>query len=593
MKKNIIFLLILLIFPYYIKAVTLEEYNNAVANVAVSAGTTYADEFIYSYFWGIKNGEAVNLKSSTTNVWLKNAKNGIKSSGYEYGFKNSPGIQGSFTNKFAVYCESFVQLMVHHASNGAVSYSTDYEKIKTSELKRGDLIHFANHIAVYIDDNGDTDPNTYRVSHASGKIIYTTIDRQSDYGYRIKSSSLANLEINYVNSSYDFHDRLDDAKPIIRNLSQEGNKIRIQATDYKDYSLAARDSIVEPENYGIAYYGLSKSNNLNDIQWFPTSKTDTLDITTGELSSLGKWYVFVKDVGGNIVSSSINILNLDVTKPVIGKLTYVTSENSITITITGASDEGGIKAYNYYLDDELIKSQASNKYTFNNLEVGNSYNVRYEVVDNNNNKSSSSNISISVKKNVTNVSLEKNSIGLKPGNTYQIKPIITAGNSNYVIKYKSSNSKAVSVTNDGLITAINYGVASIVVEVDGLMATLNVTVIDYNIQIMTEKLENGKKGETYYAIIKSNVPQSTFSINSGTLPPGLKLSAEGVIGGIPTKTGKYTFGIKNIVNQEEVTKTFTIEIVKDNNSLIVIIIVVMLLGILGFFGRKILKKNNE
>lgn len=50
--------------------------------------------------------------------------------------------------------------------------------------------------------------------------------------------------------------------------------------------------------------------------------------------------------------------------------------------------------------------------------------------------------------------------------------------------------------------------------------------------------------EVIYGI--GGVPSYTFSLNSGTMPPGLSISSGGIISGTPTTIGTYTFVIRVI-----------------------------------------------
>ncbi|GBU26475.1 hypothetical protein R83H12_03173 [Fibrobacteria bacterium R8-3-H12] len=77
--------------------------------------------------------------------------------------------------------------------------------------------------------------------------------------------------------------------------------------------------------------------------------------------------------------------------------------------------------------------------------------------------------------------------------------------------------------------------------------------------IATPWLTDGKKGLDYeQEIYATNV--ETFSIVSGSLPPGLSLSDWGYIHGTPTKEGEYTFTVKAENVTSSVEKTFTINI---------------------------------
>ena len=234
--------------------VTREEFNAAMANVSISAATTYADDFVYSYRWGGSPSNPED-KMSLLNSWLESAKRGIKiKNGYTYGStKANAGIRGSFTNKFPVFCGSFVHLMIYHASGGSITLD-DYDRINPKDLQRGDIIDFPSHIAIFLDDANDNSEYTWTVAEASSKIhVAVTNQPITDTGYRIKESALAKLDYNIINASYDFHDRLDDFSPIIVDVQEiaNTNKVKIVATDYKHYDLSDANSILEPENFVI------------------------------------------------------------------------------------------------------------------------------------------------------------------------------------------------------------------------------------------------------------------------------------------------------------------------------------------------------
>lgn len=73
--------------------------------------------------------------------------------------------------------------------------------------------------------------------------------------------------------------------------------------------------------------------------------------------------------------------------------------------------------------------------------------------------------------------------------------------------------------------------------------------------------------------IKQEKPY-TFSLVSGSLPPGLTLGSDGIISGTPTTEGTYTFSIKitdssNPAN--EVTKEFTLTVGEQTEPLTITI----------------------
>ena len=391
--KRLIFLLILFLLPVNVFAITREEYNEAVASVSISAVTNYRDDFVYSFYWGGDPSNPEN-KSYLLTEYMRSAFNGIKTkNGYIYGTKKSDaGIHGSFANKFPVYCLTFVKEMVYHASNGKASFNygsnDSYEKVKISNLKRGDIIDFDSHIAIYLGDGSDNNHNTFYVAEASGKLYVRTIERYDlETGWRIKDSALSLLDENVIKASFDFHDRLDDYPPIITNVYEidGANKIKITATDYKHYELKEKSDLLEPESNGIVAYQVN-SNITPSKDWVGVNKTNNLDVKV-EVNNNGTYYVYVKDIGGNVTSKQINVTKvyIDKEKPDLGKFSYEKKDNCIKVSIIGAKDNKGIKEYRYYLNDKLISSTIDNVYEIDNLSNNKEYDFYYEVVDVNDN----------------------------------------------------------------------------------------------------------------------------------------------------------------------------------------------------------------
>lgn len=73
----------------------------------------------------------------------------------------------------------------------------------------------------------------------------------------------------------------------------------------------------------------------------------------------------------------------------------------------------------------------------------------------------------------------------------------------------------------------------------------SLTVAAPGLAITTTSLSNAKDGSSYTAPLSATggTPGYTWSISSGTLPPGLSLSSAGVISGTPTASGSFAFTI--------------------------------------------------
>ena len=533
MKKILLLLLIIILLPINVlAAVTREEWNKALAETSTDAATNYSNEFVYSFKWGGSPSNPVD-KSSTLNEWLKSAKQGIKTkSGYIYAsMKSEAGINGSFQNKFPVFCETFVKLMVHHASGGKVSYPEDFETIKVSEIRRGDLIHFENHIAIYLDNANDSSNSTVTVAEASGSVHTKVTSRESDKGFRLKESALAKLDYNTVNSSYDFHDRLDDYAPIIHNVSEISgtNRIKISASDNKHYDLAEKSDLLEPENYGIVAYKVSKSSSIPTTDWKKVDKKTTLSIEE-EVEGNGTYYVFVKDVGGNVTSKQVSLSKIvvDKTKPSLGEATFESKESSVVVKITGAKDDNGIKEYRYYVNNKLVNSSKESTYEITNLSSGTTYNFYYEIVDNSDNVSKSQNYEISPEIDAKSVVLPKTKVYIVKNSTYKILPKVEINSNNYRVKYKSSN-ESVCTVSDGIVKGVSPGTCEIEVAVGKTKATLTVKVSSVQIVYKTDELPVAYIGKEYDVPIETN-PNSTISLIDSKLPDGLSLQGNRIKG---------------------------------------------------------------
>jgi len=66
-----------------------------------------------------------------------------------------------------------------------------------------------------------------------------------------------------------------------------------------------------------------------------------------------------------------------------------------------------------------------------------------------------------------------------------------------------------------------------------------------NVDITTTLLPNGRVKDAYLQTLTAvgGVGTLTFTVSSGTLPPGLTMATDGTISGIPTASGLYTFSV--------------------------------------------------
>ena len=66
-----------------------------------------------------------------------------------------------------------------------------------------------------------------------------------------------------------------------------------------------------------------------------------------------------------------------------------------------------------------------------------------------------------------------------------------------------------------------------------------------NLVIVTKSLPNAQAGSLYVVqFVASGVPPYHWSLLSGTLPPGLTLSSDGFLQGVPQQAGQFQFVIE-------------------------------------------------
>lgn len=88
---------------------------------------------------------------------------------------------------------------------------------------------------------------------------------------------------------------------------------------------------------------------------------------------------------------------------------------------------------------------------------------------------------------------------------------------------------------------------------------INVAPAPAALTITTQSLPVGTVGQAYSQTLTST-PRASWAVESGVLPPGIELSAEGVISGTPTAAGSYDVVVSAQVNASSESKPLTIVI---------------------------------
>ena len=78
------------------------------------------------------------------------------------------------------------------------------------------------------------------------------------------------------------------------------------------------------------------------------------------------------------------------------------------------------------------------------------------------------------------------------------------------------------------------------------------------VPITTASLIPGKVGQEYLAELRTTLDGVIWSHIRGTLPPGLTLSSTGLISGIPTEAGTFTFTVRAATTTREGLRQLTL-----------------------------------
>lgn len=411
----IIVALYLLLFVPHTFAVTQKQLDvgQAIANFARDTAKNYSSDFIYTYKYNVDSEGEKKEETRVDGIYMTCNYLGIKYSGLTFGDVTHPGINSRFESKFALYCAGYTKFSVYHAL-GALSPSNKYyvPNAKYEDLIPGDSIvigdpsNYTGHVAIYVDDAEDDDPNTFRVAEAGGRlegVQFKEYDLVKDNIVfrsirRVRPEVAETISYNILNSSTALYDKLDHTKPTVVsvNVKPKTGELNLIAQDSKPNHIennsdvknaVARRSIYdpleEPANSGIVAYQVTKSDVEPTTNWISVEKTDSLNITTKSVGSNGTYYVWVLDVGGNTNYKDVLVsgVDFDTTPPTLGIPNIKEYDDRIVIEILGATDSSGISEYTFYLNGNEVITQSQNTYVYRNLQESTKYTLKYKIVD--------------------------------------------------------------------------------------------------------------------------------------------------------------------------------------------------------------------
>jgi hypothetical protein len=96
-----------------------------------------------------------------------------------------------------------------------------------------------------------------------------------------------------------------------------------------------------------------------------------------------------------------------------------------------------------------------------------------------------------------------------------------------------------------------------------LSITVTASAPTASVSIRTTLLPPGIVGLVYNPLLRANVSNSSpvsWSLTSGSLPPGVSLAGNGGLSGRPTQPGSFTFSVRAIAGGASATATFTVRI---------------------------------
>jgi hypothetical protein len=289
-----------------------------------------------------------------------------------------------------------------------------------------------------------------------------------------------------------------------------------------------------------------------------------------------------RDAAGNTTTSSGVSVTVDNSAPTV-TITAPTSGATVSATVTvsaTASDNVGVVGVQFRLDGANLGAEDTTSLysiSWDTTTAGNGPHTLTAVArDAAGNATTSSGVSVTVSNssppplNITTTSLPAATVATLYGQTLAA----TGGTTPYTWSLAAGTLPAgLSLSSGGVLsgTPTTAGTSSFTVRVtdSGSPAASDTQVLSLTINpppplnITTTSLPAGTVGAPYSQTLAATggIAPYTWSLSSGTLPPGLGLSPGGVLGSSPTTAGSYTFTVQvtdNIGGADTQTLSLTV-----------------------------------
>ncbi len=139
------------------------------------------------------------------------------------------------------------------------------------------------------------------------------------------------------------------------------------------------------------------------------------------------------------------------------------------------------------------------------------------------------------------------------------------------VTWSSSTPAVATISGTGLATAVTTGSSTIGATLGAVGGSTSLTVTPPPpVSITTTALPGGTQGAAYTTTLAASggTPPYTWSLASGTLPPGVTLAAgTGIISGTPTATGTSSFTVQVAAGAQTATKALSIVVAPAVTSL--------------------------